>query len=39
MVWHFVRQVKQSKHAVRNFVATHSVEVLEYMTLYLVIDD
>ena len=36
MVWHFVRQVKQSKHAVRNCVATHSVEVLEYMTLYLV---
>ena len=33
MVWHFIRQFKQSKRAVRNCAATHSVKVLEYITV------
>lgn len=31
MVWHFVRQAKQSKHAVSNCAATHIVRELEYI--------
>ena len=34
MIWFLVtRQFKQSKHAVRNCAATHSVKVLEYITM------
>ena len=33
MVLYFVRQVKRSKHAVRNCTATHTLKVLEYITV------
>ena len=33
MIWLLVRHFKQSKHAVRNCAATHSVKVQEYITL------
>ena len=33
MVLYFVRQVKQSKHTVRNCTATHTLKVLEYITV------